>query len=116
MHTEEPPQIDGVLCIHANEMVRPFLMFEEIKQSDGSLVPGDAYWSIVEFAVESPPSEIYGHHHVVDIYASKCERWRFYDTMIMLSPNRQVLKSFGPSPYHYMMTYQRVERLSPSRT
>jgi len=110
MHTEESTQVEqsGVLCVHVSEMVRPSLTFEEVKQEDGSLVPGDTYWSAVEFTVESPPLEVYGCHRVVDLCCDRCELWRFYDATIMLSPNKQMLKSFGSN--QYVMTYQRAER------
>lgn len=104
----------GVLCVHVDEMIRPSLTFEELQQGDGSLVPGESYWSAVEFTVQSQPSEVYGKHRVVDLLASKCELWRFYDATIMLSPNIQRLKSFGPNSYKYVMTYSRAERRSIS--
>jgi hypothetical protein len=88
------------------DFTRPSLEIQEIKQSDGSFVPGTTYWCAVDFAVpHSTPETVVGKYKRLELQLENnpSEIWEFSNVMVMLKPKEK--------SHRYVLTYKKVKRL-----
>lgn len=90
------------------ELTRPSLRIEEVKQPDGSFVPGMDYWVAVDFTTDAKINDVVGKYDRVRVQWQKnpSEVWEFFNATVMPHP-----KSQNNSDW-YVLTYNMVQRLS----
>jgi hypothetical protein len=89
-----------------SEINRPYLEIQEIKQDDGSLLPGAKYWSAVDFVTDASRDDIIGHHNRIQLQVADdlSEIWEFVEATVMLCPQPKEKK-------RYILTYDGVHRV-----
>lgn len=98
------------ITIDVIDLTRPAITFEELRQPDGSYLPGRSVNSAIAFDARIDPFTLTGFHDEV-IVAHYSESWKFYGAMLALAPNS------GHRPdadgyMHFVMTYSGFTMLS----
>lgn len=95
--------------IIVSEITRPSLHIQELKQTDGSFLPGEHYWAAVDFVVlNQERSDVVGKYDRLRLQLDylPAEVWEFFNAVVMLFPKP------NENPNHYILTYDGVQRVS----
>ena len=101
------------IIIVNDDIIRPSVEIQEIKQSDGSYLAGSHYWCVVEFMTDAPRGDVVGSYDNIRIYVqgSDKEIWEFSNAIVMLHSRDVGLRKEESKIRKYVLAYDGVKRM-----
>ena len=102
-------EILDVCLLSTQEVQRPSLYCEEVAQEDGThQLDRRECWSAITFKSDVDPFDFTQSFERVTLTVNPNETWRFYNARIALLPGSSI------SPGHFVMIFEKCERIVPS--